>query len=435
MTTPILTNMEVIAYLLANPEKCEDKAMGTIRTKEKCPKCNKPFKHIQSKDKHQKLGFICIKHKTRPVKYYIDLSWKGKRIRIFSHKSGRILDSYQISLETLQHINYEIRNHTFDPSKYIASDIKKFLSENLLTRWLDTKEKAGLALSYIPKLKQFNRDYFKYFNGHDVRDTRTSHIYEFLHQLPQHLKNKTKKNIMSALNNFYSWLYKMEYIEKMPVFPTIETEHPEWKWIDVDVQSQIILSIPEQDRYIYVFLALHGARPSEARALKVKDVDFDHSSLTIRRTFAGKSGNILIEHTKTKRHRTIPINPEMIDLLKILCKDKLPEAFVFTNPRTHIPYARTTYQEIWQEACKKTGVKISSYEGLRHSFASQRVSRGVDIYLISKVLGHTDIRTTQKYSHTNLESLKTIMSVNEIYNLSPNRHQGKKSSKYTVIIR
>jgi len=50
---------------------------------------------------------------------------------------------------------------------------------------------------------------------------------------------------------------------------------------------------------------------------------------------------------------------------------------------------------------------------------------GVDIYLISKVPGHTAIRTAQKYSHTNLAGLETIMSVNSIYDLSPNRHQAE----------
>jgi integrase len=407
-----LTDIPSILYLLSQEGK-EEREMGTIRARGKCPVCQKSFEHIS------KLGLICPEHKTVPRRFYIDLSWKGKRVRIFSHKSGRSLDSYQIALETLQHINYEIRNHIFEPSKYIASDIKKYLFENLIKQWLELKERSDLSPSYIPKLKQFEKDYFQFFKGQDIRDLRTSHIHDFFYQLPENLSSKTKKNIISALHGFFSWLTKMEYIEKMPVFPTIKIEQPDWKWLDVDIQGDILLAIPESDRYIYLFLALHGCRPSEARALKVKDIDFSHNAVNIKRTFTGKSGNMIAEHTKTKRQRTIPINTEMLEVFKYLCKDKLPEAFVFINPRTGKPYAKSTYQEVWQSACEAVGLKISSYEGLRHSFASQRVSRGIDIYLISKVLGHSDIRTTQRYSHTNLDALKSIMSIETVTRLSP----------------
>jgi len=203
----------------------------------------------------------------------------------------------------------------------------------------------------------------------------------------------------------------MEHTEKIPVFPKVSTEQPDWKWLDVDVQAGVLLAIPEGDRDIYLFLALHGCRPSEGRALKVKDLDFNRESITISRQFAGEHSNILVEHTKTKRVREIPVNDAMMLRLKELSRDKLPEAFLFVNPRTGSPYSKTRFRDIWLAACDKVKVKIKPYEGLRHSFASQRVSKGVDIYLISKVLGHTDIRTTQRYSHTNLEALKQIMTI------------------------
>ncbi len=206
----------------------------------------------------------------------------------------------------------------------------------------------------------------------------------------------------------------MDYLEKIPNFPLIQVEQPDWQWIDIDKQENILSVIPLSDRYLYLFLALHGCRPSESRALKTKDLDFNQQSIVIRRNFTGKSGNILVEFTKTKKQRIIPMNPEMVDVLKELCKNKLPEAFVFTNPRTNKPYSKTTYQEIWEKACQKVGIRIKSYEALRHSFASQRVSRGVGLYLVSKLLGHTDIRTTQRYAHTNLEALKNAIIIPSI---------------------
>lgn len=102
---------------------------------------------------------------------------------------------------------------------------------------------------------------------------------------------------------------------------------------------------------------------------------------------------------------------KLINILKQLCQNRFGEDFVFLNPRTNKHYAKSTYQEIWAEARKAVGLTIKSYEGLRHSFASQRVSRGVDIYLISKVLGHSNLRSTERYSHVNLAALKNVMDM------------------------
>ncbi|MCL5978677.1 MAG: tyrosine-type recombinase/integrase [Nitrospirae bacterium] len=312
----------------------------------------------------------------------------------------------------------------FDKTKYVRSDLQKFLFENLIKQWLDLKGKEGIATIY--KYEQFNRDYFIFFKGQDVREIRTSHVHEFYHQLPERLNNKTKKNILGALHAFFKWLLVIEHVEKMPVFPKIEVITPDWQWLDEDDQNEILSAIPENDRHIYTFLALHGCRPAEVMALKIKDLDFTHNSVIIRRTFSGKSHNILVEHTKTKKTRVIPINPLMIDTIKKLCKGRFGEDFVFLNPRTGKYYCKSAYWEIWNKARKSVGKNIKSYEALRHSFASQRVCMGYDLLRIGKILGHTDSRTTQRYSHVNLESLRGIMDITPVSGASSDVNNSKK---------
>lgn len=144
-----------------------------------------------------------------------------------------------------------------------------------------------------------------------MREMRTSLIHEFSYGLPEHLSKKSKKNILGVLHAFFAWLLRMEYIQRLVVFPKIELDQPDWQWVDVDIQSKILLAIPAEDRHIYLFLALHGCRPAEGRALKIKDIDSIRGAITIRRTFSGKSGNVLVEHTKTKKQRVLPINGEI----------------------------------------------------------------------------------------------------------------------------
>jgi integrase len=372
-----------------------------------CKKCGKKYEHFEGE------GYVCIDCLTKPERYMVDVCYKGERIRISYDKQGKPLDSYERAYSLLAHINYEIENHLFDPSRYDNKQRKEYLFEVLVKKWLKIKEDEGIVSTHL--YCGYDRLYFKYFYGQDVRDLRTFHINDFYQSLPDNLSKKSKKNIMAALHAFFKWLLSLEYIDRMPQFPKIKVDMPNWRWLDIDTQVEVLKAIPEEDRNIFLFMALHACRPSEARALKVKDLDFSTNRIIIRRTFTGKSKNVLRETTKTGRLREIPISSEMIVVLKRLCNKRFGDEFVFLNPRTKRPYTKTVLHKIWKRACKEVGLEdITLYEGLRHSFASQRVSRGIDIYLISKVLGHTDIRTTQRYAHVNLESLRKVVEIPDV---------------------
>ena len=90
-------------------------------------------------------------------------------------------------------------------------------------------------------------------------------------------------------------------------------------------------------------------------------------------------------------------------------KNNLPEAFVFVNPNTGGRYAETTLRRIWNNVRMKAGISKSFrlYDATRHSFASQLVNMGSTLYKVSKLLGHSNTQVTEKYSHANIESLRT----------------------------
>ncbi len=410
-------SIDIVQCLIKGQEEVKE-IVGHIRTKEKCPVCNKNFKHLE------KLGFICTDCKTVPRRFYIDLHWKGKRIRIFSDKQGIPLDSYQRAYNIQAKISYEIDNHQFDPSRYVEAEQSKFYIKNLFEKW---KEAKTWSFKYQKQVKYAEGYIFKFFApGHDVREIRSYDIHSFSQFLKEKkLSMKSQYNILGILKAFLSHLAKLEYIEKMPAFPTLSVPEPSWKWLSEDQQAEIFKHIPEDDRDIFIFMALHGTRPGEARGLKVGDIDFDLQAITIQRAFSGH----VLSTTKNKRNRTIPIHPAFIVTLKRLCKDKLPEAFVFTYSKTKKHYGETTLRRLWAKATKKVGIKITMYEGLRHSWASQRAS-SVPIYLISKALGHCDVRVTKRYTHTDLESLRAcfvekdnVVKLDRHQKPSPDRHQ------------
>ena len=79
--------------------------------------------------------------------------------------------------------------------------------------------------------------------------------------------------------------------------------------------------------------------------------------------------------------------------------------FVFTYKGIPVKGFRTSFEN----ACKKAGIKNLSFHTLRHTFATRLVLSGVDIVTVSKLLGHSKIQTTMRYSHPTPKALKSAV--------------------------
>ncbi len=377
---------------------------GTIRTKQKCPVCDKPFLQIP------KIGLICSEHKTVPTRFFVDLMWQGQRVKIYSHKSGRILDTFQIATETLEHIRYEIRNHQFDASHYVVSEQKQFYTSSLLERFLNQKIE-GIAPSYKKDYKRMVAVANAFFKTKDVRELRKKDTIDYKNHLEKNFKigSKTVKNTIDLFKTFMRYLKNdLEMIDTVPAFPEVEVETKPFKWLSCEDQIKILEHVTKDDKPFVIFLMLHGCRPGEARALKCKDVDLKAQTITISTTF---SLNIYREKRKGRRSRpvTIPIHPEMLKFITEQVKNNLPEAFLFINKRNGKPYSDNKVFRMWDDIRTKAKInkELRLYDATRHSFASQLVNSGTTLFHVSKLLGHSSTKMTEKYAHSNIEKLKT----------------------------
>jgi integrase len=100
-------------------------------------------------------------------------------------------------------------------------------------------------------------------------------------------------------------------------------------------------------------------------------------------------------HTKTMRSRVIPIIPELREHL------------------VHFPLTLTIdgVKSSWRRARVKAGMPHVNFHDLRHSCASIMLSLGVDLYTISKVLGHSNTQTTQRYAHLQIEQQRSALGL------------------------
>ena len=372
---------------------------GKIRTKEKCPKCQGKF---------QGESLECPTCLTTPKRYFIDLYEKGYgRLKVYSDKQGYPLASHMKAARVLEAIRYELDQHIFDPTKYSRTDLRNFFFETRVEAWYEDKkaevEKGNISEGHLKNIRcSIDKRCLPFFKCKDVREIRSFHIQEFYKSLPSDLSLGHIKNIMAILDNFFHSLYRFEFIDRKPTFPVIMPHQKAPKWIDADTQMEILNRIPERDRPIFTFLAFQGVRPGEVVALKVKDIDFKMGYLTIARTFS--SGKVR-ERVKSKIQKPRLINPALVDLLSDHCKDKHPEAFVFIN-RWGRAYSKNYMFQIWDAA--RGDLDITLYQATRHSVASIAACHGAPLTAIKDVLGHTDIRTTMVYAHTNLESQKVV---------------------------
>ncbi|MBF0558679.1 MAG: site-specific integrase [Nitrospirae bacterium] len=395
-------SLEAIQNLLGLINEGLDMA-GALRAKGRCPKCDGPFMLVGRN------GYICPKHKTVPKHFYIDLSWNGSRQRFFSDKQGQPLDTFQRAYNLLSTMEAEIENLTFDPADYMKVELVKFYFSTRIQDWIEGKERENLAPSTLKTYKTYIRNFFKkYFEDKDIRNIRSYDIRQFYLSLNSKYSPKYQKGIMDCLENFFNDMVEFEFIKRKPQgFPTISVLKAPPKWRR-ETQDKILSFIPEPDRPIFIFLTRQGIRPGEARSLKVKDFDFERGIITVARTF---SDRIIRECPKPRLVKPRMINPELIPMLKMLCADKLPEAYVFLNPRTGRPYTIKPVNNMWNEACKEAKVQLQLKNGTRHSVASQAATAGVPIQAIQGVLGHTDIRTTmENYACTDLSAQMVVFA-------------------------
>lgn len=83
---------------------------------------------------------------------------------------------------------------------------------------------------------------------------------------------------------------------------------------------------------------------------------------------------------------------------------------MFPNPLTGSEYSVKRWIKTWNLAKEALGIKgLTAYQMTRHSYASQLGAAGVPLHTIKNLLGHTDITTTQKYTHPDLESMRTAI--------------------------
>jgi site-specific recombinase XerD len=204
-------------------------------------------------------------------------------------------------------------------------------------------------------------------------------------------KPKTIHRIISTLSSFYRFLYAQGAINTNPMLgverPKIKDQ--ELRYLKHSQVIRLIDSIEDdRDRLIVRTIYATGVRVSELCSINIEDVDFEDETIRVR----GKGGKI----------RIVFVDPETLDDMARFIGNRI-EGPLFPGQQGHHISPRSV-----QHIFKKYAPAGITPHKIRHSYASELYRRSKNLRVVQENLGHTSIKTTEIYLHTDLDERKRV---------------------------
>lgn len=265
----------------------------------------------------------------------------------------------------------------------------------------------GLARN---SLESYERDLAKIKNwteknGLDVIHLSRQDLREFLIDLSREKLSPTSvSRIISAIRGFYKFLQFDRHITKNPAEDLSAPQKGFYlpKFLNQAEIEQLLL-VPDvsgeiglRDRAILETMYAAGLRVSEVCDLKISDVELDAGILTCK--------------GKGSKTRKVPLGKSAVEWLKTYLavrrkKENIETQNLFVSSLGRVISRQDIFKMV-KECGEKIGREDISPHTLRHSFATHLIQNSADVRSVQQMLGHSDISTTQIYTHITDTHLK-----------------------------
>ena len=260
---------------------------------------------------------------------------------------------------------------------------------------IDKRYSLNTINSYQYDLEAFE-DYLK--DKSPIKVSRNDIINFLEKRKKENINSKSIAHLITVLRGLYKFLLLENKIDKSPMetieMPSLPKKLP--KVLSIE-EIDKLLDIKLQNKYDFRNKAMlevmyaTGMRISELISLKYAKVDLKNNLVTV----VGKGS----------KERIIPLGDYATEALRIYIENyrpkllKKPCDYVFLSVRGD-KMSRQAFFKIIKKEAKDKGIKTEfSPHTLRHSFASHLLQNGADLRSIQELLGHSDISTTQIYTH------------------------------------
>ncbi len=267
---------------------------------------------------------------------------------------------------------------------------------------------ANTISSYMRDIRQFSA-WLRDSEGKEVVDAVQSNIHDYLtHLSATGRSNATVSRTLASLKNFYVYLVSSGFLEKTPVLDIhIDREPKKLPQILTGKEIELLLSQPLcveakgfRDKAMLEVMYATGIRVSELIDLDVDDVNLDVG---------------VIKCNSEKKSRVIPLYPAALRALEVYLKEirttmvaDPSEMALFVN----VNGSRMSRQGFWKilKHYQETAHidKDITPHTLRHSFAVHLLENGADLDSLQELMGHSDISSTQMYTHMINQKIKSV---------------------------
>jgi integrase/recombinase XerD len=282
------------------------------------------------------------------------------------------------------------------------------LDEFCDTLWLED----GLARNTLESYRRDLRQFGAWLEAREVSLTTAGHadVQDYLSHLYARKKRASSAaRLLSSLKRFYRYLVTSG---KRPADPTLRIESPALphrlpkSLTEGDVEN--LIAAPDvdtrlgiRDRAMLETLYASGLRVSELVTLKTGQVSHDMGVVRV----IGKGS----------KERLVPLGEEALTWLRRYLEEARPAILerktsddLFVTARGKAMTRQAFWQLIKRYAAQADVGKPISPHTLRHAFATHLINHGADLRVVQLLLGHSDISTTQIYTHVARERLKQL---------------------------
>ena len=271
--------------------------------------------------------------------------------------------------------------------------------------WLTTGASKNTLSAYRSDLKIFS----KWLNNNSLIDVDKKQIQDyFSYRKDSNISASTQSRMLTCLHSFYQFLSDKKNLKIDPTeqldYPKLEKNLP----IFLNVQEvERLLEAPnskslfgQRDRAMLELLYSCGLRVSELINLSYHNINLKDEFIRI--------------HGKGNKERLLPMGEIAIDYLTkyelnsrpALLKNGQSDSYFLSNRGKAM--SRQNFFYIIKDYASKAGIdKPLSPHSLRHAFATHLVQKGADLRSVQLMLGHSDISSTQLYTHIQNAQLKT----------------------------
>ena len=266
------------------------------------------------------------------------------------------------------------------------------------------------ASDYIPYVKIYKKSWemdisrirnhlLLYFGAMRMSDIEKRDVVQLINdQLPSYKPGSINRVIILLRYMFNLAIkWEVEGVSRNPTagIPLLKEDNHVERFLSSEEAKALLIAIKNSKnpmlQHIISMLILTGARKREVLDAKWEDLDMERNIWRIPTTKAGKA-------------RIVPLS-DAASVLLIKLRQRKRCAHAFANPATLKRYSSVYYS--WHTARKEAGLNDVRVHDLRHSFASFLVNAGRSLYEVQTLLGHTQIKTTQRYAHLSTTSLRS----------------------------